>query len=299
MNIIRPLTITDDMLVYCNVPEDDCPHYDPGAMYSVGARVMVSRPNFHKIFVSLEDGNSGKDPATSPLAWEPEGATNRYRAFDSSITTQATNPDNLTFKIKTSGIANGLALLNINCTIIRVTAEDAEFGVVYQRTHNPATNSGIRDWYSYFFEPIVTVRDIMFTDLPLYSNMTITVEMINIGHTVRCGGLVMGHAKVIGETQKGTRIALSSYSLKDRDKFGNFDVIKRAFSRRVTIPLWLENSSVDQVFDMLSQYESVAIVYQASKRFGASIAYGFYRDLSIDIPYTNYSVCSIEIEGLT
>jgi hypothetical protein len=299
MKIIRPLAITDATLVYSNIAETDCPAYSAATTYAIGARVMVVGVNIHKIYTSLQAGNIGHAPSTSPTFWVKEGSTNRWKMFDESITSQASNADSIVITLATSGIANGIALLNIDCTIIRVTATDAEFGVVYDKTINPAMKSGITDWYSYFLEPIVTVTDIAFTDLPLYSNMTITVTLTNIGHTVLCGGLIVGHAKNIGATQRGTKISLVDFSVKTRDAFGNFNVVERAFSRRVSFPLWLEASAIDQTFNLLAKFRATPIVYIGIGRFGSTIVYGFYKDLSIDIAYLNYSVCSIEIEGLT
>lgn len=299
MKIIRPLAITDDMLTYSNIAEDDCPAYSASVSYNIGARVMVVGPNLHKIFTSLQADNINHAPTTSPTYWIEESATNRWKMFDASITSQSSNMDSIIVTLATTGIANGIAMLNIDCATIRVTAVDVSLGVVFDKTINPATTSGINDWYSYFLEPIVRVTDISFTDLPLYSGLTITVTLSNVGHRVSCGGLIIGHAKVLGKTQRGAKISLSDYSVKARDAFGNVNVIERAFSRRVTLPLWLDASAVDQTFALLTLYRATPIVYIGISRFGSSIVYGFYKDLSIDITYTNYAVCSIEIEGLT
>lgn len=299
MKIIRPLVITDDMLTYSNIVEDDCPAYSASVSYAIGARVMVIGPNLHKIYTSLQAVNMNHAPATSPTYWVEESATNRWKMFDASITSQASNMDSIVVTLATTGITNGIALLNVDCAIIRVTASDPILGVVFDQTINPATTSGINDWYSYFLEPIVRVNDISFTDLPLYSNMTITVTLTNVGHLVLCGGLIIGHAKKLGMTQRGAKISLTDFSVKARDAFGNFNVVERAFSRRVTLPLWLDASAVDQAFTLLARYRATPIVYIGIARFGSSIVYGFYKDLTIDITYLNYAVCSIEIEGLT
>lgn len=299
MKIIRPLVITDEMLTYSNIIENDCPLYSASMSYAIGARVMVIGPNLHKIYTSLQDANINHAPSTSPTYWVEESATNRWKMFDASITSQASNMDSIVVTLATTGITNGIALLNVDCAIIRVTASDPILGVVFDQTINPATTSGINDWYSYFLEPIVRVNDISFTDLPLYSNMTITVTLTNVGHLVLCGGLIIGHAKKLGMTQRGAKISLTDFSVKARDAFGNFNVVERAFSRRVTLPLWLDASAVDQAFTLLARYRATPIVYIGIARFGSSIVYGFYKDLTIDITYLNYAVCSIEIEGLT
>jgi len=41
MKIIRPLAITDAVLISSNVPENDYPPYAPGTTYALGTRVVV------------------------------------------------------------------------------------------------------------------------------------------------------------------------------------------------------------------------------------------------------------------
>ncbi len=299
MKIIRPISVTDAMLLSSSIPENDCPAYLSTTTYALDQRVMVVSPGLHKIYRSLQANNKDHLPSISPTFWVEESPTNRWKMFDTSITSQAENKDSIVVTLATSGICNGIALLNIDCTIIRVTAVDAQDGVVYDKVHNPASKSGITDWYSYFFEPILTVTDKTFTDLPLYPNMTITVTLTNVGHTVRCGGLIVGHVKKIGTTQRGAKIGIADYSVKARDVFGNFNVIERAFSKRVTFPLWLDTSALDQTQNLFAKYRATPIVYIGIERFGSTIVYGFYKDFSVDITYQNYAVCSIEIEGLT
>ena len=299
MKIIRPLAITDAVLIGSNVPEDDHPAYIPGATYALGARVVVIDPDVHLVYESLQAGNAGHAPAASPDYWVKVGPTNRWRMFDTSITSQAEHPDAISVALATTGITNGMALLNIDCTGIHVQAVDATLGVVYEKTINPALNSGITDLYSYFTEPITRITEMALTDLPAYSNMRLNITLSNVGRTVRCGGVVVGQVRKMGDLQYGAKIGIADYSIKTRDQFGNFDVVERAFSNKATWSLWIESRDVDLIKRLLSQYRATPIVYIGAEMYGATIVYGFYKDFSIDISYPTYSVCSLELEGLT
>ena len=299
MKIIRPLAITDAVLISSNVPEDDYPAFAAGATYALGARVVVIGPDVHLVYESLQAGNVGHVPAASLDYWVKVGPTNRWRMFDRSITSQAENPDSISVALATTGITNGVALLNIDCTGIHVQAVDATLGVVYEKTINPALNSGITDLYSYFTEPITRITEMALTDLPAYSNMRLNITLSNAGRTVRCGGLVVGLVRNMGDLQYGAKIGTANYSPKIRDQFGDYDVIEGAFSNKATWSLWIESRDVDLIKRLLTQYRATPIVYIGAEMYGATIVYGFYKDFSIDISYPTYSVCSLELEGLT
>lgn len=299
MKIIRPMTITDATLVSSNIPENDYPAYNPATSYALAARVIVVDVGVHLVYESLQPGNVGHAPAASPEYWVKVGATNRWRMFDASITTQAENEDSISVSIKATGIANGVALLNIDCAIIRVVATDVEFGVVYDKTINPAMTSGISDIYSYFREPVARVTEMALSDLPAYSNMRIDVTLSSPGSTVRCGGIVLGQLREIGDLQYGAKISIADYSKKNRDQWGNFDVVEGAFSNRATWSVWIKGAEVDLVKRLLSQYRATPIVYIGADSYASTIIYGYYKDFSIDIAYPTISVCSLELEGLT
>lgn len=299
MKIIRPMAITDAALVSSNIPENDYPPYNPATSYPLATRVIVVGIGVHLVYESLQASNVGHAPAASPEYWVKVGATNRWRMFDASITTQAENEDSISVSIKAAGIANGIALLNIDCSIIRVVATDVEFGVVYDKTINPAMTSGISDIYSYFREPVTRVTELALTDLPSYSNMLIEVTLSSPGNVARCGGVVLGQVRVIGGLQWGARASIADYSTKTRDRWGNFDVVEGAFSNKATWSVWIESTEVDLVKRLLTQYRATPIVYIGADAYASTILYGYYKDFSIDIAYPTISICSLELEGLT
>lgn len=299
MKIIRPLVITDAMVVDTNVPENDHPEYSAAVTYAVGDRIIVVGPDVHKIYESLQAGNIGHAPADSPTYWIEVGPTNRWRPFDRSITSQVEQLSSIEYSLQTTGINNSIALLNMDCTIIRVTATDVEFGVVYDKTINPAATSGISDIYSYFREPITRVTDLVLTELPSYSNMRLTVTLSNPGNMVRVGGIVVGMMRNMGDTQYGAKVGIADYGVKTRDRFGNFDVIEGNFSNRATFSLQLRAGEVDMVKSLLTKHRATPIVYVGSDLYVSTIVYGFFKDFSIDISYPTYSICSLELEGLT
>lgn len=299
MKIIRPMIINDAALVSSIVPENDYPVYSAATPYALGARVIVVGANTHKIYESLQGANTNHTPATSPTWWLDVGATNRWRMFDQSVTSQTTNPDWIDVTLQTTGIVNAIALANISATSARVIVTDDVDGVIFDQTFSLISTSGITDWYSYLFEPVVRLGDLVVLDMPPYSAPTVRVILSAAGETVRCGALLVGQQSTAGGTQYGASVGIQDYSVKQQDDFGNYTIRQRAFRKRATFTVWVESTKVDMLHAMLASYRATPIVYVGSELYASTIIYGFYKDFGITIAYARESICSIELEGLT
>lgn len=81
MKLVRPLTVTDAVLTGSNVYETVPSAYNGGTTYALGAIVSVSGANnSHKVYQSLEAGNTGNAPASSPTKWREKGTV--YSAYN-------------------------------------------------------------------------------------------------------------------------------------------------------------------------------------------------------------------------
>lgn len=297
--LVRPLTITDAALTSSNVADPNYPAYAAGTTYNLNDYVSVTGTNIHQVYQSLVASNVGNTPPTSPTKWVSIGATNRWLMFDGSVTSQTSNANSIVCTFATVGRIDSVALLNISAGSVTITMTDATDGVVYNKTYSLISTAGIVDSYTYSFEPVVRVSDFAITDMPPYSNTTITVTLTDTGSTVLCGACVLGQSKELGGTQYGAKVGIVDYSGKILDTYGNYTIVKRAFSKRGSFTIWIESGSVDQTQVLLAQYRSTPIVYIGASDYGSTIFYGFYKDFDIDISYPKQSVCSITIEGLT
>ena len=298
MKIIRPYAITDAILTACNVPETDYPEYVPGTTYTNGTRVIVIGSNVHTIYESLQAGNIGHDPTSSPTWWLDRGKTNRWKMFDALVSSQAEYSGDITFTLAVTGRVNSISLLNVYASSIRVVATDVIDGVVFDRTVDMRSDLGINDWFNYFFEPPEWDTDSVITDLPMYANMTISVTIGAISGSAKCGACIIGLTKTIGDTQYGASVGIQDYSTKTRDTWGNPTVLERAYNKRANFTVNVDNVAVDRLQNILAGYRATPILYIGTNEFGSTAILGFYKDFSIAISYVEYSVCTIEIEGL-
>lgn len=299
MKMIRPMAVNDAALLSSNIAETDYAAWAVGTTYALAARVMVVAANVHKVYESLQAGNVGHTPATSPTWWLEVGNTNRWRMFDQSITSQSSNADSIDVSMQTTGRIDSVALLNVSAATAHIQMTDTVDGTVYNKTYNLVSDSGITDWYAYFFEPIARKTDLVVSDLPVYSGAVVRVLLSEAGNTVLLGALVVGLSKQVGGTQYGAKIGIQDYSVKTRDAFGNYSILERSFNKTAAFTLLVDNGFVDQLFTMLSSVRATPVVYVGSDNFSSMAVYGFFKDFDITVSYPKHSICTLQIEGLT
>ena len=272
--------------------------YAGGTTYAQGDRVIVVSTNVHRIYESVQGANTG-NAVSDPAWWLDIGATNRWAMFDGVVNAQTERQDNLNVTLLASGRVDSVVLLNISAASAHITMTDTIDGVVFDQMYALVSNSGIADWYSYFFEPIIRIADLVVTSMPPYANATIQVVMNDTGATVKCGECVLGLSRQVGETQYGASVGIQDYSVKTTDAFGNFTVTERAFSKQGSFTVWIDNGLVDELQTLLAGYRATPIVYVGSDSFAATAVFGFYKQFAVEIAYTEKSIVTIDIEGLT
>lgn len=278
-----------------------CTKVGGNAIITTGTQsgVHAATAQIHKVYESVQNSNTGHYPPSNSTWWLDCGATNRWSMFDTSVSSQSSSPDTLTASLRVSGRADTVALLNVSAATARVKMTDAVDGVVYDQTQTLTSDSGITDWYAYFFEPIVRKPDALFTDMPPYANAQVDITLTDTGSAVLCGAALTGLSRDIGGTMYGASLGIQDYSIKQRDDFGNYTILERAFNKRAVLPVIIDNSIVDEVATILAQYRATPTLYIGTDDFSSTWVYGFYKDWSTAIQYVNHSICNLEVEGLT
>ena len=297
MKVIKPVAVTDAVLISSTAPETDYSAWAAGTAYSVGNRVI--RTSTHRIYERMVAGTTATVPELDSVNWIDIAPTNRWAMFDSEVSTQTALASPLTVVIK-PGLVNGLALFGLSGTTLVVTVRDGLSGpVVYTRTIS-LDGSVIADWYQYFFELFDQRAEVVLTDLPPYSNSHITISVTG-GGTVSIGVVAAGTVYFIGDTQQDASVSIIDYSRKETDAFGFTTFVRRAYSKRMNLRLLLTNSQLNKVQRVLADLRASPAAWVGTDVAGYEplTVYGFYKDFSIDIAYAQLSYCSIEIEGLT
>lgn len=296
MKVTKPTPITSAMLVSSTAVETYSA-WNIGTAYALDARVIRTTTN--RIYQCIQGPSTGNTPETSPLWWVDIGPTNQWAMFDGEVSTQTAATSTLTVVIK-PGLCNSLALFGLEGTTLTVTVRDALAGnVVYTYTKS-LDGTILADWYQYFFEPFVQLSEVVLTDLPPYGDAHITVTVTS-GSTAKCGILVVGTVYQLGLSLSSPTAGIVDYSRKDTSALGVTTFVRRAFSKRMSMSLYLENQQLNKVRSILTDLRATPCVWAATEKPGYEMLtlYGFYRDFSIAVEYSDGSLCNLEIEGLT
>ncbi len=295
MDIVRPVTISDAQFVSSTVAENDFAVWSSATTYAAGTKVIVTAAGDHHIYESLQAANTNHNPKTSPTWWNDLGADNRWAMFDGVVGTKTTKADPIAVSVN-PGAVNALALLELDAVSIDVSMVAAAV-TIYSKTVR-LEGAYVHDWYSYFFEPLKFKKTLVLTDLPLNAAATLSVTINNTGNTAGCGVLVAGFLTAIGQLQWKPTIGIIDYSTKEKDTFGNPTIVQRAYSKRMSCQLSLDNYQVDGVQNILSDYRATPVVWYGTELFDATTIYGFFKEFNILIYSPAGSTCTLEIEGL-
>lgn len=327
MYIIRPTTITSAMLTSSTIPETDYTEYNATTTYAEDVYCMVAAD--HAVYQSLQAGNMGHTPSTSTTWWIRVSSTNRWKAFDNVVNVQSQQTETLSYTIR-PGVVNSVALLNLEATNVTISMVDAavgsgsepiektgtslpiyltggtdpleltgsDAGAVYNRSESLINNSTALDWYTYFFEPIMLKSDFVALDIPPIGTGEITITVNNAGGTAKVGEIVVGMKANIGKMKYDPSVSIIDYSIKEVDDFGNYNIVERPYSKKLSCDLTVDNTYLDIITGYFAAYRAKPLVWIGSELFVSLIIYGFYKSFEPVIKYLTVSECALEIEGL-
>jgi hypothetical protein len=308
IKITQPIQITDSILddsgspPLTNVPEDDFPEWSAGTTYAAGARVILV--STHRIYESLLGGNVGNDPTvvSSPTYWIEVGPTNRWAAFDTSVSTSVVQANNITYTLVPGSPINMLAILNINNgtqATVTVNSPSQSPTEIYSKTINLGGLPLIVGWWNWFFGTRVQTTQAIFDDIPPYTDAIVTVEILG-GSDLSLGVILIGQQQLFGLGIKyGARVGIQDYSRKETNEFGDTILVQRAFAKRANVDLFLQKFEVDSLQRELSLIRATPVLWVLSNEYESTTLFGFYKNFDILISYPEHAECELEIEGLS
>ena len=297
MRVIKSIETTDAILTNSNILENEHPLWVSGTTYSIDDKVIYQ----HRIYNRVIAGGGALTPDLDLTNWSDLGATNKYRMFDNIISSVSSRTGGIQFTLTPNQIVNGIALLNVNASTVRVVMTDPVEGVVYDKTKELRSSGEVTDYFSYFFAPLVSLTDLntaVFLDLPTRPTATITVYISSGAALVEVGEVVYGIQSVVGRTNYGTSIGIKSYSRKDIDEFGKVTVVKRKNSKYCEYDVDIDNTNLVFVQRLFQDIDSVPCVFIGNPDMEELIVYGFYSDFKSTISFPTVSKCTLRVEGL-
>lgn len=220
--------------------------YAAGTTYADGAQVVVT--SSHTVYESLQNANTGHTPASSPTYWTSLGMTNRWKMFDTYVTSQTTYPEEIEVVLEV-GSFDSLAVLYANATSVQVVLDDSVEGDVYDETQVNSSPT--------------TPKNFIFTNIPgaSYPSAQLIVTITNTGSNATCGFLIPADSLTLGITLYGADLGIIDYSIKEQDDWGNWIITERKYAKRATFPVAVETANRDVVRNTLDQYRATPAVY--------------------------------------
>ncbi|MCU7885285.1 MAG: hypothetical protein KZQ82_13930 [Candidatus Thiodiazotropha sp. (ex Lucinoma annulata)] len=302
MNIVPPKSLT---ILSTDVPENLHAEYASATNYSLNDRVYVTLESDattertpHKIYESLGDNNQGNYPPDNPLSWLDIGATNRWKMLDNSVGSQTVQATSMTVTVQAKYV-DTLALLNLQGDSVRVRLLDAADQVLSDDTHDLSVHES-GSWSDYFFGDFVYRNSLVLPINGLYA--TVKIEVTLTGEQCTIGHLLAGRAIWLGGTRWDAWLGITDYSIKDTNDFGETYLTKRGYGNSLDVDVWIESGSVDRVHRTLADLRATPVLWQANNDetiYESLILFGWYRDFQQVLPGPKYSICSLNLEGLT
>lgn len=296
LTVVRPLVITPAMLVSSDVPETDHAEWAAGTTYADKDRAIKG----HKVWQGVGAGNVGNDPETSPAKWQEVGATNRWKPFDRSVSSQVKQANGISYRLKPGQAITSLGVLNITGgTSLRLRIIDPVYGTVYDKTISLARVPLSASWWAWFFGERRAPTQVLLTDLPSFPGADVLIDIAGTAE-LAVGVILMGQASSFSMgVRMGARVGIQDYSRKERTEFGDVMLVERAFAKRASFPMLLRAAEVDAFNDFLASVRATPCLWIGSGRYESTTVYGFYKSFDIVISYFDYSDCELELEGLT
>lgn len=309
MIVVPPIPVTDATLTTTNVTETDYTDWVISTGYIVGDERQITTPDVHTVYectaAHTSDATNKPDVDVDPVTgigafWIRLGATNPWSMFTDQISDQTENATSIAVTITPGQVFDSVTFFNVEGSDVVVEVDDPTDGIVYSKTIELIDESGVFDWFSYYFNPVVQKTDFTLIDLPPYGTAELNIT-INSDTTAKCGLVVVGYQASIGTANYGTTVGIRSFSSVDQDTFGRPIIIPRNFSKRSNYDVIMSTGRVDFVQRLLSTLRDSPSVWIGSSAdgFGASIVYGFYKDFDILYNNNNVSTTTLQVEGLT
>ena len=261
--VLYPYTITDAVLTSSSVPETDHAAWVSGTTYAAGDRVI--RTGTHRIYERLIPGAGTTPPESDSANWLDAAPTNRWAMFDGAVGTRTTATTSISVTLNIPGAVNDIVLMDVTGSSISITLPDA-------------SRSGVA-------VPASTLTGqgalVQITGLASAGG-SCTVTLTGTG-TVAIGIISIGTYTSVGNTC-GVRLDLSDYSRKEFDAWGGLTITPRNYQRRLTTPIEVPQTGVDQLMRVAAALRSTPAVWSGLSGIGSSVVWGYLKEASVTMP---------------
>jgi len=308
-NIIPPLSIFDAQLTASSVAEPDAAQGEiawvSGANYSAGD-VRIRTTTHRKYLALAAITGSTIPPEDDPARWKDVGPTNRYAMFDAERNTASmVNGTSISVTVTPGIRTQALTIFGLSgAEMVTVTGRQGIGGpVVYTRSRNLSTRT-TTTWSMYFFGPFTFRESVVLLDLPLISNLSLTVEITRgSAGKLSVETVAFGVPIRIGDAQLGASSDIVDFSKIERDEFGNATLRRRKNVPTLNAQVFVRKADVPTIRRLREQYAARPLIFlgidDASDAYFDSLSMvGIFKGMPIRVEYQQHVLIDLQAEGL-
>lgn len=296
LRVLNPVDVLPANIEDSNVPTDDFPEWSSTTTYSLCEKVKVE----NDVYQSLVDANINNNPsaAGSSAKWQKRGVINRMNAFDKKLSTKVKNPNEINYTIKMGRAMTTLAVLGAEgATSIQLIMENDGVDVFDKTLSVFPLPSRPGLWY-WLYGQKEERTEAKFFDLPTYPSAKLKLKVLG-SEDLAVGEIAIGNITSFGlYVLSGAGIGFDDYSRKERDEFGEWEIVERSYSKWTSLSLLLEKSEVDAMNKFVAKMRAKPAVWIGSNSYESTTVYGMVKSFEVAIKWALYSECQLVLEGM-
>lgn len=305
VNILVPIAVTDAMLTSSTIAE---PAAGETAWVSAGTYVVGDlriRSTTHQVYKCVQ-GHTGRAalPEADNAYWLAVYATQKWAMFDAFASTQSAAVTSMAAVLR-PGIANAVALINVDAVTATLVLKDAPGGAVVDTRVIDLVEYPL-DWYDWAFGAIKTKTKVVIDNLMIYADPEISITLTSsAGVAVKCGLVAVGDYRNLlddadfGGAQYGATASPTTFSYINADEYGNTVIKRRGSASDMRVQVIIPKSNSDAAFASLQSVLDVPVIVSASQGPGyAGLTVFGLASGSMNYSNAGHDVLSIDVKGM-
>lgn len=270
--------------------------YDSETTYALGDEALVGID----VYESASADNLGNDPASSQ-EWFRVRTSNEFAFLDLEWGGRSSVVGTGRVAVRLPSFCDSATLVDFSATLVAVATS---------RTVTDSYSNAVAVYRSSFQDFGAELPTSLFlgelTDNAITaSHVQFSADIVSLElrspDTAELGELVVGNAFEPGHAQYGLSTRILDFSRKETDEYGNWQVVRRGFSKRLDMNVWVDKANYNATLRRLFALRATPTVFVGTDLIDfaeGGIAFGYYIDFSVVISYPTFTVLSIDVESL-
>ena len=290
MRVVNPEELTEPNLVSSTVARDDYPEWDSATTYDTGDRVIFGVSAWE----ALADGVTSQPDEgvnATPPEWVRLGFINRWKMFRAGVDSKTRDQDLIEVEFTPTQGPTTVTLLGLEAQSVTLINDDG-----FSETRE-LVDIGVEDWWEFYFLDYKFDTTATFDDIPIADGATFTASIESDGSEVSCGRLVYGRPEILGLTLVGTDLSILDFSRKQRNEFGELELVPRRTIRTIDYNVAVSTPDIGFIEGVMSRLSATPALYLGSDDYGFVTIYGVFQDFRVNIQGPEVSNATIQVEG--